>query len=249
MANSGTHSARLLLPLLGGALICLLATVAGALRFGDPLYFFSDVKGHSGALQGSMTAINGFLLVSAGTCLLLYGRQRTDLSRPVRWAFHGFAALLLFLAFDEVVMFHEWATKVLIRLDVPSPLGIDQDLYIFVVYGLFGAACLAPMMPALLDHRRTRLLLCWMLAFAVASQALDFVPWDGLTRAQQNWVGPLEESFKTMAVLSASWATWLLLIENKPEQPAPRETAVRPPHQSPSRTSRRMQTADSERED
>ena len=247
MANSDSRPTNPLLILLGGALVCLLATLAGALRFDDPLYFFSDVKNHPGTLQGLLTAVNGFLLVSAATCLLL-ARQRIDLTAGVRRALLGFAGLLLFLAVDEVVMFHEWAAVVLTSLHFPAPLGIDRDVYIFAAYGLVGTACLVPMMAGLRRHHRARQLLFWMLGLAAASQALDFVPWDGLTPTQQSWVGPLEESFKSLAVLSVSLSSWLLLTDEQPVEAAPSQPAAGAADPAPVQKRRQTGAAHSKRE-
>jgi hypothetical protein len=187
--------------LIGGAIVCTAAALVGQFRFGSSLYLYKDLKNEAGAFEGSMTVVSAFLMVVAAVysfrCSEVLRRRDARTAR----GFAGFAALLVFLAMDELVMFHEWVASKLEAHGVWKPLGIDQDAYVFAVYGVIGAWTLFLMRGPLLRHRAAATLLVGMVACAVGSEAVDFVPWEPLSATQKTWLGPLEEGLKTMATL------------------------------------------------
>jgi hypothetical protein len=189
--------------LLFAALVCVVAILVGDMRFGSPLYLYSDVKGKPGTLQGTMTAVSGFLLVASAIFFAMAGatlRQRGQRGLPLVCL----AGLLVLLAFDEVVMLHEWAAHKLDSIGTPRLFGIDQDIYVFFAYGVISLACLLPMLDLLRHERAIRPLGNLALLFAACSETMDFVPWDSLTVTQQHILGPLEEAAKTMATFCAA---------------------------------------------
>ncbi len=194
-----------------GAVACTAAALIGEFRFGSSLYLYTDIKDKPGAFQGSMSVVSAFLLVVAGVLMFRASEvlQRSG-DRAAR-GFAGFAALLGFLAFDELAMFHEWVAQKLDGMHVWKPLGIDHDIYVFAVYGAIAALAGLRMLPVILRHRRTLTLVLAMIAFAAFSEGIDFVPWNSLTPAAQTWFGPLEEGLKTMATLSAALYAHALL--------------------------------------
>lgn len=196
-----------------GAIACIAAALVGHYRFGDSLYLYRDVKGMTGAFQGSMTAVSGFLLVAAAVLMARAAELLHRRAAPAARSALVFALLLAFLAFDEVVMVHEWAAEKLDHLGIPKPFGIDQDIYVFAVYGVVAALCAIRLVPLALAHRRLLPLLVLMVAFAFASEGADFVPWDSLSLHEQTWLGPIEEGTKTMATLCAVLWTHGLLDE------------------------------------
>ena len=194
-----------------------------------------------------MTAVSGFLLVAAATCLALFAHRLSRQSQRRVGAFAVFAGLLLVMAFDEVMTVHEWIAVKLSAASVPVPLGTDADIYVFLGYGLVGLPCLLLMLPVLRpDHRARRLLLA-MIAFGLGSQALDFVPWTSLTPRQQSWLGPIEEGLKTMAALAGCMCGWFLLTRSEPDRPAPTPTPVQLPDRA-QRPQRATATSCSERD-
>ncbi|MGE3175177.1 MAG: hypothetical protein AB7O97_21295 [Planctomycetota bacterium] len=197
--------------LLAGAALCVAAAVVGELRFGSSLYLFADVKDKPGAFQGSMTALSGFLLVAGAVLLLRAGELLRRQGDPAARGFVGAALLLAVLAFDEVVMLHEWFADKCAALQLPRPLGIDHDLYVFAVYGLWALLCGFVMLPTLLRHRDAAAVLGLMVLFAAASEAVDFVPWDSLSIGQRAWLGPVEEGAKFLATLTGALYAHALL--------------------------------------
>jgi len=213
-----------LLLLLAGALLCAAAAVVGEYRFGSPLYLFADVKGKPGAFQGAMTVLDSLLMVLAGTAflhtavLLRSNARRPAALPPGVLASRGpehrvdgpaggcvaFALLLGWLAFDDLLMVHEWAASKLELLRVPRPWGLDHDVYVFGLYALVALVCFVRMLPVLRRYRGTMWLFLMMLLFAMFSETVDFVPWDRLTAVQQTWLGPIEEGTKFMATLAGA---------------------------------------------
>ena len=212
--------------LLGGAVVCVAAALIGEFRFGSSLYLYTDLKNESGAFEGSMTVVSAFLLVVAA----VYSFRCSEVlrSRDARTAngFAGFAALLMFLAFDELAMFHEWVAEKLEAHRVWKPLGIDQDVYVFAAYGVIAAWTLYRMRAPLLRHRAAATLLVGMVAFAVGSEAVDFVPWEPLSDLAKAWLGPLEEGLKTMATLCGALYGHALLDAIERDQRAVPDTTV-----------------------
>jgi hypothetical protein len=197
--------------LLAGALLCAAAAWLGQLRFGSSLYLFADVKGKPGALQGAMTALGSFLLAGGAFLWLRAGQLLRRAADPAASGGFAFAALLVWLAFDEVVMVHEWAAAKMLAWSVPAPWGTDRDAYVFAAYGLCALACLWRVLPVVRRVAAARSLLLLAVAFAAGSQALDLAPWDGLGPDRQCWLGPLEEGLKFLATLAGALLAHALL--------------------------------------
>ena len=151
---------------------------------------------------------------------LVGGCLRREGQRAAALGFTGFAMLLAFLAFDEVVMVHEWAAEKMLERGVPKLLGIDHDVYVFLGYGAVAGLCGIFMLKTVLRHRDALPMLFWMVLFAVGSEAADFVPWDSLSDSQKAWVGPIEEGTKTMATLCAVLYSHALLGEMRQDATA-----------------------------
>ncbi len=216
------------LALLAGAVLCTAAALLGQFRFGNSLYLYTDLKDKPGAFQGSMTVVSAFLLVIAAVLMFRSNealRRRGE--RRAAGGFAGLAGMSMWLAYDELAMFHEWATVKLQQHAVPKLFGIDQDLYVFLAYGaaLLPLAALAA--PVALRHRAALTVLALAVAFAVGSEAADFVPWHRLDDAARTWLGPIEEGLKTMATLAGTLYAHALLDAIEAEAaPAPSAAAA-----------------------
>lgn len=204
------------LNLIGVFIALVILSIIGQLRFGWSLYFYSDIGVNEGFGSGAMTVVSGMCLFVSGSFLMVGARIKYLAQTKVADK-HGFwwwlitGAGLVYLGFDEILMIHEYLTQKMVDLAVPKILGIDQDIYIFALYGLAALALLYKMMPSLIRYREAVFPLVTMLLFFAASEVVDMIPWDELTVEQQMILGPIEEILKTMGSWSAVLYTELLL--------------------------------------
>lgn len=171
---------------------------------GDGLYFYTDFRENGRRFGGLMSLASGFCLMGCGWSFLVPARRALRTPGHGReflgWLNAGLGCVLL--AFDEVAQLHESVAHWLVRHHVPGPLGLDQDLYVFGFYALGLVLVFVllwpfrrPLEPALLP------LLVAILCFAL-SEVVDELPWSAMTHQTQQWVGALEEIYKTLG----SWS-------------------------------------------
>jgi hypothetical protein len=179
--------------------LCIWAAAVGG------LYYFQDFRTNGGPHSGAMTVISAFSLVAAGMGMSLvarrvYTRQGWRVS-TLAWAIGGAGGLLL--ALDEITQIHEGVARRLARAGVPAPFGFgDRDLYVFATYGLFALFAVRGAWPQLRRWSETWLPGVASMMFFATSSLVDQVPWEGLTRSQQGFWGPVEEILKTLGTVS-----------------------------------------------
>lgn len=209
------HARLFVISYSGAIALCGLMAAIPYYAWGETaLYFYTDVYGlrSIGGWDGSgaMTLVSGALLAGGGALVLVAAGR--ELLRDVRtgllWCFAGLCGILL--AFDEVFMWHESWTATAASLGVPKLLGIvDQDVYVFCGYGVFALLTLVALKDDLPRHKSALFPAIVAVAFFLASQILDFVPWHSLSQTQKGILGPAEEIAKTLG--SFSWFLFALL--------------------------------------
>jgi hypothetical protein len=177
------------------------------------LYYFIDFRSGSGPHSGAMTVFSAFALVAAGVCTTLVARRVHAHAgwsvATLAWAIGGAGGLLL--AVDELIEVHEGIARRLARAGVPAPFGVgDRDLYVFAIYALGALFAVRGALPQLRRWGETWLpgmaaVLCFVL-----SSAVDAVPWESMSHAQQSFWGPAEEILKTLGTVS--FAVFALLL-------------------------------------
>lgn len=213
------HKRLIVLNLAGLFIALVILAVVGHFKFGSTLYFYSDVGANGRFGAGAMTVVSGMCLFVSGA-LLISGARMQYLNKsaipaahngPWWWLIAG--AGIIYLGFDEILMIHEYLTLKMDQIGIPKLFGMDQDFYIFAVYGLLAFVVFLKLMPSLARYRQAAFPLAAMLAFFALSQVVDVIPWDGLSGGQKSILGPTEEILKTMG----SWSAVLyaeLLLEN-----------------------------------
>jgi len=198
------HRRLLLWCLLGGMVACCGVVLFGVARGKNPLYYFTDFA--CVGFGGVMTLVSGQCLGTAGVLLLVraWQRESAGLRTVLGWALLGGGAIAL--SADEVLLIHEHETAALATLGIPKVFGaLDQDVYVFIFYGLAAAALLVMLWSEILSRPDAVFPLVAAGAFFAASEAVDFIPWRFLSSTQQAVLGPLEEILKTMG-------SWSLLL-------------------------------------
>lgn len=196
------HARFLALCWLGAIAVCVFMA-----WLGEGLYFYTDFREGGHRFGGLMSLASGFCLVACGWSFLVPARRAARTPGHTREFLGWLNAALgcIVLAFDEVAQLHESAAHWLARHHVPGPFGLDHDLYVFAAYAVGLVLVLAllwpyrrPLEPALLP------LLVAITCFAL-SEVVDEIPWDSMTHQTQQWVGALEEIYKTLG-------TWTLTM-------------------------------------
>lgn len=182
------------------ALACAVASYWGLRFYGDTGYLFREVLDPEFP-AGAITACSGGSLLWAGWNWIALGRTERD-----RWLV-GLGACLSWLALDELLQVHEGLTHWLVAAGLPRPFGFEQDVYVFAAYALAMAPCLLAAWPRLRSHRAGLPLMTLALALAAVSQGMDMLPWELLSQGEQQWVGAVEESTKTLATFALALAT------------------------------------------
>lgn len=182
------------------ALACLIGSYWGLRFYGDTGYLFRELCDPEFP-AGAFTAFSGSFLIWSGWNWIAVGRFHAD-----RWAL-GLGLGLAYFGLDDVLQLHEAITRQLAARGVPRLLGMEQDLYVFAAYAIAFAPCLVAVLPRVRAHREGLRLYLLALGLGAASQALDLVPWDQLTLAQQQWFGACEEATKTLATLAFALAS------------------------------------------
>lgn len=193
---------------LGFLVVALLAAWAGR-----GLYFYTDFREDGKRFAGLMTVASSFSLITFAVLLHFAGMQiarRVGWSRvPVAWIALG--AFGVWLAADELVMLHETGVRMLVRAGVPRFLWVvDQDFYIFAVYGLVLLVALAVLVPDLQRRGHTLGPLALAVTGFLTSQALDSLPWDALAPWVRQVVGTAEEMFKCFGTFNLAVFGWLV---------------------------------------
>lgn len=203
--------------LAGSLVVLVLLSVVGQLKFDSSLYFYSDVGASGRFGSGAMTVVSGMcffiggaLLVSCARLFYLHRGAAPENGNAHRWfALAGLG--IIYLGFDDIVMVHEYLTIKMTQIGIPKLFGIDQDVYIFAVYGIVALVVMIKLIPSIFRYRLAVFPLAAMVAFFVLSEAVDFIPWDSLNDMQRMILGPTEEILKTMGSLSAVLYAELLL--------------------------------------
>ena len=211
------HKKLIVLNLAGLFAALVLLSAVGQFRFGSTLYFYSDIGANGKFGAGAMTVVSGMCLFVSGAWLissarlvfLHRGSQAEAGDRPWWFLIAGLGAI--FLGLDEILMVHEYLTLKMDQFGVPKLFGIDQDLYIFAVYGILAFVVLLKLLPSIHRHRNAIFPLAAVIAFFALSEVVDMIPWDALTGDQKTILGPTEEILKTMGAWSAALYTELLL--------------------------------------
>lgn len=186
--------------------------------YGTSMYYFRDLIGSVGPAQGAMTALSSFLMVVASSLLVsvgdVAGARRTWKRRV--WQLAGLG--MFWLACDDTLMIHEALAERLIHHGVPRLFGMEQDMYIFLIYALGAGVTGLLTFNTVLRVRSAWPMLVGMVGFAFLSESLDGIPWDGLTHHQQQWLGPLEELCKVEAALCGALYAYVLHRELQRER-------------------------------
>ena len=198
----------------------VILAVVGELRFDSSLYFYGDLDMSAGRFgAGAMTVFSGMCLFVSGALFITRSRMEY-LSRSAEtpsnnnyWWWSMAGAGLIYLGFDEIIMIHEYLTWKLAQFGVPKLFGIDQDLYIFAVYGLAALVIGIKLIPSIIRDRGAIFPLAAMVVFFAASEVVDMIPWDSLSDIQRTILGPTEEILKTMGSWSAVLYAELALEE------------------------------------
>ncbi|NOT35468.1 MAG: hypothetical protein HOP12_15085 [Candidatus Eisenbacteria bacterium] len=205
LAAGLAHSWREHWQLLLNSWLATILLCAAAAWWGRGIYYFLDFRDGSGRWSGLFSVLTAGCLAMGGFGLLLVGRlSRTDAARRAEataWIFGGLGGM--FLALDELTQLHESLARWLGRHGVPPPFGLgDQDGYVFAAYA--ACACYAGLTvrATLANWPRTWLPGLVAVACFAASTAVDFVPWNALTRPQQEFWGSIEEIFKTLGCVN-----------------------------------------------
>lgn len=216
-ASFQRHKRLIVLNLAGLFAALVLLAVVGQVRFSSTLYFYSDINADGRFGTGAMTVVSGMCLFVGGALLISSARiQHLRRAGALaagghRWWLLIAGAGLVFLGFDEILMIHEYLTLKMAQFGVPKLFGIDQDIYIFAVYGIVAFAVLFNMLPSIYEHRGAVFPLAASIVFFALTQVVDVIPWDGLSGSQKTILGPAEEIFKTMGAWSAALYAELFL--------------------------------------
>lgn len=196
-----------------GTIVLVAAAVLGEVKWGNSLFFFTDLPESERPGQGAFTAVSSISLGAAAVLVLLVARQlgRTGTHRRYVWRWQATAAGLAVLSFDEILLIHEWVAYRLEMAEAPKLLGIDHDLYVWMVYGIVALWLGWGLLPSIMARRSTLFPLAAMVTLFIASEATDLVPWDGLSDTQKRIFGPTEEILKTLGSASAVLYAFLLL--------------------------------------
>lgn len=181
-------------------IVCLFMVWLGRRVGWGALYFFTDFR-EKERYEGLMTLVSASGLAFGAWGLLFVGRLRRKRGAPPveRRAWIWGALGLAILAFDDLAMVHEWWSERLERVGMPGLLGdVDRDLWILLAYGTGAAVVGWRLVPEILRRANAVAPLVLAVLFFAGSQAFDFISWDELSRAQQEWVGPAEEILKTL---------------------------------------------------
>lgn len=211
------HKKLIVLNLAGLFTALVLLSVVGQLQFGSTLYFYSDIGGNGRFGAGAMTVVSGMCLFVSGAWLIsgarfLYIHRNTMPEASNRhWWFLIAGTGAIYLGLDEILMVHEYLTLKMDQIGVPKLFGIDQDLYIFAVYGIVAFVVLLKLFPSIYRYRNAIFPLVATIAFFALSEVVDMIPWDALTGNQKSILGPTEEILKTMGTWSAALYAELLL--------------------------------------
>lgn len=210
------ESPRTPYPVLMGSLVLALASLGLGLTwlgmhwYGTSMYYFRDLIGSVGPAQGAVTALSSFLMTVAASQFVAVGdavgARRTWKRRL--WQTAGLG--MFWLACDDTLMIHEALTERMVHHGVPRLFGMEQDMYIFAGYALAAGIIGLLSLKTVLQVRAAWPMLIGMLSFAVLSEGLDSIPWDHLTRSQQQWLGPLEELCKVEAALCGALYAYVL---------------------------------------
>lgn len=180
--------------------LCFLAAAAPLLFGLGPLYTYVDLTNGAQPFFGMMTALSGIGLGGAAALFALIAQY---VPPAQRLAWRMIAVSCIWLALDEIMMWHEALNDRLAALGVPRFLGVaDQDMYIFLFYGVVLAAIGWRVLPTVFAHRAALLPLgVGAVCFAI-SMAADFPRWEDLSVIQRGILGPLEEGSKLIGVWS-----------------------------------------------
>jgi len=193
--------------------VCVVMAAAPYLVGFTPLFMYADIGQFQGGLAGAATALSAFFLASTGVLFVVIGRQLAIVraERRNRW-WYLIGCAFVFLALDELLMWHERLTARMEAWDVARAFGFaDQDAYIFIAYGLFAALVGSRLLPTISTSRLTILPLIVAVTLFVLSTLVDLVPWSSLSRNQRGVLGPLEEGLKTLGSWSSLMYAVLLL--------------------------------------
>lgn len=211
------HKKLIVLSLAGLFAALVLLSVVGQFRFGSTLYFYSDIGAAGTFGAGAMTVVSGMSLFVSGALLISCARLLflhkgvMSLASHSHWWFLIAGMGVIYLGSDEILMIHEYLTLKLDQIGIPKLFGIDQDLYIFALYGFVAFVVLLKLFPAIYRYRRAVFPLAAMIAFFALSEVVDMIPWDQLSGSQKSILGPTEEILKTMGAWSAALYAELLL--------------------------------------
>ena len=185
----------------------------GAAWAGKGLYYYNDFRGGQNRFGGLMTLSSSASLLAFGVLLFFAGMQ---IARRIGWsriprAWCALGAFGVWLAFDDLVMVHEAATHFMVRIGVPRFLWVvDQDFYVFAAYGFYLFLTLGLLIPDLQRRGHTLGPLALAITGFLTSQALDTLPWEALSRNQQQVVGTAEEMFKCFGSWNLALFGWLV---------------------------------------
>lgn len=193
--------------------IALAACVLAAWSAG--IYYFLDFRLPGfGKWAGTFTVLSSFCLAGSGLCLLLVARRSyrvgQSLVRTVAWTLGGIGGV--YLGLDDLLQLHESMERRLAAHGVPRVFGIgDQDVYVFFFYGVVALFVARFVGRDLLKWNDTWLPGLVAVGLAMVSLIVDLAPWEQLTRAQQDFWGPVEEITKTLGAMNLALMAMLLV--------------------------------------
>ena len=219
--SSFRYYRRLIVPLYTGMFIGLaILPFVSLIKYGYTGTFFADLDlVYQMTGGGAVTVIGSMFLVVAGAFFLLVNRLITFFQpSPLvivknRWWWLLAGAGVIFMGLDEVIMIHEYLTRKMQDIGIPKPFGIDQDIYIFAVYGIATLVVGYKLAPSIYNYRRAVFPLVAMVVFFGTSEVIDFIPWHSLTPVQEMIFDPIEEIIKTMGEWSILIYAGLLIEE------------------------------------
>jgi hypothetical protein len=188
-------------------------------KYDDTLFFYLDFTGEKFGL-GAITVLGSMFLVVTGAFFLAISRLYFLMKEPSSlmntnsrcwWVVAGIG--VIYLGLDEILKIHEFLTWKMADLGIPKLFGIDQDVYIFAIYGIAALLIGLKLLPSVSYYRQAILPLVATFIFFALSEIIDFIPWFSLTHNQQMFLGPIEEIFKTMGEWSFLLYAGLLLEE------------------------------------